>query len=442
MFISFKELEREQAQGLDYKIASAVSAIQKAYGVSKHRAAIAFSGGKDSTVLWHLIRTNFPEQAAKTYVIYGNTGVEYPECLRFARALGKNWGPGLFHEAHPEKTDTFGLKYKAQKAVLDHVAETGRLGEILKPDGKLKSTSALENVCPADMMEKFASEKLVWPVGTRKTYWWCVDQYGWPLLGKAASMLKARRINIDCFLKYSNSASEKGKLLAYYKLLKRVKFSQACCDILKKEPSEKLQAELDVDVVFKGLMASESRSRQTNFVTRGYLFESTREHLQGDSFWHCNPMSIWTDDDVWAYIRRFGVPYSTLYDMGYTDAGGVCRKIKRNGCMGCGTDLMYPNNHMSMLRRTHPKQWDAFMRLGMAAEIQNLQIEKRNGQMSIFDFAAANPDHADEVIGRIIDERPCVFDRIDRLVIDDEMWPGETPEYDPEVGEERMIKLT
>jgi len=57
-----------------------------------------------------------------------------------------------------------------------------------------------------------------------------------------------------------------------------VKFSQACCDILKKEPSERLQVELDVDVIFKGLMAAESRPRQTNFVTRGYLFESHRDH--------------------------------------------------------------------------------------------------------------------------------------------------------------------
>ena len=144
---------------------------------------------------------------------------------------------------------------------------------------------------------------------------------------------------------------------------------------IKKEPSERVQAELGVDVIFKGLMAAESRTRQTNFITRGYLFESHRPHLGSAPFFHCNPISIWTDDDIWAYIHRFNVPYATLYDMGWTDKNGAYHKIKRNGCMGCGTDLLYPNNHMAMLRRTHPSQWRAIMANGMAG---NAEITKES----------------------------------------------------------------
>lgn len=432
MFISYNDLEKEQRKDLDYKIKTAIEAVERAYAVSKRRAAIAFSGGKDSTVLWHIVRTHFAKHAAKTMIIYGNTGVEYPECLSFARNLGREWGGVNFHEALPERTEREGLKYKAQREVLQYLIDNGRLQEVLKDDGKLKSTDTLENACPANMRERFKAEGLIWPAGTRKSFWWCIDQYGWPLLGKAASKLKARRINIDCFLTYSKSESEKAETLAYYELLKQVKFSQACCDMLKKEPSERLQAELDVDVIFKGLMAAESRTRQTNFITRGYLFESTRDHLNGDSFWHCNPLSIWTDNDIWEYIHRFNVPYAPLYDMGFTDAQGVCHKIKRNGCMGCGTDLMYPNNHMAMLRRTHPKQWKAFMRLGMGAEIQKLQIAKRNGQMSLFDVAAVQPEHADDMIDQMIEQQPCIFDRIDKLVVSNEMWSADGPDYDPE----------
>jgi 3'-phosphoadenosine 5'-phosphosulfate sulfotransferase (PAPS reductase)/FAD synthetase len=66
MYISYKDLEIEQKKDLDYKIAEAIKAIKSAFEVCKHRAAIAFSGGKDSTVLWHLIRTHFPEWTERT----------------------------------------------------------------------------------------------------------------------------------------------------------------------------------------------------------------------------------------------------------------------------------------------------------------------------------------------------------------------------------------
>ncbi|KJS23132.1 MAG: hypothetical protein VR72_02900 [Clostridiaceae bacterium BRH_c20a] len=425
MYISYNDLQIEQSRDLDYKINKAVEAIRSALVVCKHRPAIAFSGGKDSTVLWHIILTYFPEWANRFVIIYGNTGVEYPECLKFARQLGKEWGKGSFYEATPEKTEREGLKYEAQQKVLNYLITTGGIKDALKDDGKLKSTATLENACPSHLRQKFEKERLIWPEGTTKNYWWCIDQYGWPLLGKAASKLKARRINIDCFLQFSESQSDDPKLLAYYELLKQVKFSQACCDILKKEPSECLQVKLNVDVIFKGLMAAESRTRQTNFVSRGYLFKSHRPHLGNDPFWHCNPISIWTDDDIWAYIKRFNVPYSTLYDMGFTDGDGKYHKIKRNGCVGCGTDLLYPNNHMAMLRRTHPKHWETFMRKGMAEEIRNIQIAKRKGQYSLFDMFDAKD---------LIEERPCIFDRIDRLVMVDDTWQEDVQAFDPDAA--------
>ncbi len=418
MFISFKDLQKEQSRDLGYKIQTAIAACRSAFDVCRHRAAIAFSGGKDSTVLLHLIENHFPEQASRTIVIYGNTGVEYPECIKFSRQVGRRLGD-RFYEAKPGRTESEGLKYAAQQEVLQYLIETNQVKSVLKNDGKLKSTAALERACPSELYEKFQQEKLIWPAGTRKSYRWCADQYGWPLLGKAKSKLKARRINIDCFLRFSESQSEDPKLLAYYDLLRQVKFSQACCDILKKEPSERLQAEMDVDVIFKGLMAAESRTRQTNFVTRGYLFRSHRPHLGSDPFFHCNPLSIWTDDDIWAYIRRYNVPYSSLYDMGWKSASGEVHKIKRNGCLACGTDLMYQNNHMSMLRRTHPKQWNVYMRMGMAAEIQKIQVARRGGQLSMFDMY--DTDY-------LIERSPCVFDSIDDLVMYD------TEEFDPEVA--------
>ncbi len=418
------ELEEEQKKDLDYKIQRASDVIAQAASVSQHRMALAFSAGKDSTVLADLIRRFHPEVWQQLHLIYGNTGVEYPECVRFWRDIQDWWQLGdRAHEARPAATDESGYRYDAQRAIWQWAIQAGRIGELLKEDGKLKSTKGLERLA-SEMPD---SDRLpTWPAGTRMSYWWCADQYGWPLLGKSWSKLKARRINIDTFLRFSRSQSDDPKLLAYYQVLRQVKISQACCDVLKKEPARRVQRELDVDLIFKGLMASESRTRAKNFLTRGYLFTGAHQgYLGDDKFWHCQPLAVWTDDDIWAYIHRYDVPYASLYDMGYQDRDGGYHRIKRNGCMGCGTDLLFPGNHMATLRRTHPKAWSVFMRKGMASEIQKLQQVQRKGQLSLFDVFDAE---------ELMERRPCIFDSITDLVLEDDTLRGSELEFDPEVG--------
>lgn len=56
MYMTFNQLREEQEKPLDYKIDRAVEALICGFSVSKHTTALAFSGGKDSTVLWDLIR--------------------------------------------------------------------------------------------------------------------------------------------------------------------------------------------------------------------------------------------------------------------------------------------------------------------------------------------------------------------------------------------------
>lgn len=422
MFITYRDLAIAQAQPLDYKIHNAVEVLRQAFAISRYRVGIAFSGGKDSTVLLDLLERYLPDEAQHVAIIYGNTGVEYPECVQFVRQVFAA-RPGRCYEARPARTETGGFKYAGQRRILERLERDGRLNEVLKADGKLASTARLEALCPDDLRDELERARLAWPAGTVQSYWWCVDQYGWPLLGKARSKLTARRINIDCFLKYSQSASAKPELLRYYELLRRVKISQHCCSVLKKEPSERLQAQLHIDVILKGLMASESRSRQTNFVTRGYLYQSHRPHCDPDPFWHCSPLAIWTEDDVWAYIHKFNVPYARLYDLGFVGRDGQIHKIKRNGCMGCATDLLFPNNHMAMLRRTHPRAWLTFMRAGMAAEIQKLQIAFRRGQMTLMDCYEAN---------ELLEVRPCAFDSVTADVPDEVVDGSEPLSWDPE----------
>lgn len=396
--MKYTELETLQKLPLDRKIETAKDIIRQALEVSQ-KPVIAFSGGKDSLVLLHLVLEQCPEIA----VIYGDTGVEFPECRSYTFDLAKKWGFDL-HIAKPEKTARPGYRYAAQKRIWQELIDRKEIGKVLKPDLKLKCTDALERACPADLLPEI--EDQVWPAGTRKGYWWCADQYGFPLLGKSWSLLDARRINIDTFLRFSQSISGNPKLLEYYRVLEKVKISQHCCTELKKIPAEKVQAELGADLIFKGLLASESRSRMQNFLSRWFLFQGKKlKRLHGRRIWHCQPLAIWTDTDIWEYIHTHNLPYSSLYDMEYIDEKGKKRKIARNGCMFCATDFKFKSNHLYALRQTHPKAWRTIMSRGMGVEILKLQniFNVRKKQDSLWgDFG----------IDTLIDNAPCVFDTL------------------------------
>lgn len=408
--MKFAELPDYQAWPLEKKIDRAVEWIGKGFEVSKHNQAIAFSGGKDSTVLADMILRFFPDE--KPYCIFGNTGVEFPDSLKFAREYGRKHFGDRFIEARPGKLERDGLKYEAQRETLQWLEDSGRVKELLKPDGKLKSTEALEDAATPEMWDDFRRRNLVWRKGTTMNYWWCVDQYGFPILGKNKCKLDAHRINIDCFLKYSNSASKKAELLEYYDLIRSVKISQHCCKVLKKEPSEREQANRDVDVIFKGLMAAESRARMTSYCTRGELFQGAhRDHLpEADPFWHCNPLGIWTDDDIWAYIRAYNVEYSPLYDRTWKDRKGNIRHVQRNGCFGCATGIAFEDNQIAILRQIEPRIWDQLMRRGMGDQLKNLRVERANGQFSILDLYSVND---------LLEIRPCAFDSVDEIIFAD-----------------------
>lgn len=426
---SFKEIIEAQKAPLDYKIKKAVEAIQKGFELSKSAVGVAFSGGKDSTVLWHLIRTHFPD--AKYHMIFGNTTVEFPESLKFARKLGAEWSNETvqFHEVLPGRLVEDGLKYEAQKEVLEWLIQEGQIEEVLKEDGKLKSTATLEKMATPEMWDDFRSRGLVWKAGRMKSFDWCCDQYGYPILGKAASKLTARRINIDCFLRFSKSESEKEETLEYYNLIRNVKTSNHCCAILKKEPSEKKQAELGIDVIMKGLMAEESHSRMLSFATRGYIFKSHRPHAP--EFYHVSPLGIWREEDIWEYIHRFVVPYGPLYDITYQNSKGETCHVKRNGCVGCCTDIAFKDNHMSILRQTHPERWEQLMQSGLGDQLMVLQRYKGNGRMNYLNVARNIVD--------ALDMRPCAFDDIGERIVADRLTMSE---YDSELDQDGYVQMT
>lgn len=431
---TFKEIIDLQRLPLEEKIKISVEILRRAYDLSRHNVAIAFSGGKDSTVVADLIERFLPECHTKTYCIFGNTGVEFPESLKFARTYGTKHFGKRFRETEFLRLREKELRYSFAKEFIAQLEAENALDEVLKPDGKLKGQKSL--VIAAEKRGYVLDRKNCYFPGHPMNFAYCIEQYGAPLLGKAASKLDAHRINIDCFLKYSSTSTENEELKEYYDTLSQCKFSQHCCKLLKKEPSERLQAELDIDMIIKGLMASESHTRMLSIATRGHIFASTRPHIDG-AFYHVSPIGIWTDDDVWEYIHSHDVEYSPLYDIEYDAADGSTRKIKRNGCMFCGTDIQFRDNHLAVLRKTHPKAYRTCMdTFGYKSQLMALfKIKKDNNILS----ALTDTGKTARIVNAVGDSnallrvRPCAFDDYGDMV--DLAGTGLDAEYDPEQSE-------
>lgn len=88
------------------------------------------------------------------------------------------------------------------------------------------------------------------------------------------------------------------------------------------------------------------------------------------------PMSFWTEDDVWAYIKKYDIPYSSIYDMGW----------ERTGCMWCLYGIQYEEypNRLQRMQTTHPQLHNyCLSKLGIKEVLDYMNIpydinDKRN----------------------------------------------------------------
>lgn len=79
-----KELQMLQALPLEIKVAKSLQRIREwVQHFGKENVHVSFSGGKDSTVLLHLVRSIYPNIKA----VYVDTGLEYPEIKVFVKSF-------------------------------------------------------------------------------------------------------------------------------------------------------------------------------------------------------------------------------------------------------------------------------------------------------------------------------------------------------------------
>ena len=293
-----------QSFDLDAKIKMSLDRIRAWYEFWDGDVYVAFSGGKDSTVLLWLVRSIYPNVPG----VFHDTGVEFPEIRAFVRTI-----PNVIISrptmTYPQVLRKYGYPV-VSKRIAQYVHEVrAAKGETatkrlrltgIRPDGSVQNWSKIP----------------------------------------------------DCWQFLIDAPFE---------------ISDRCCHILKKEPGYRFEEETGLHPMI-GTMASDSQQRELTWMQFGCnAFEATRPTSK--------PLSFWTEADVWAYIRRFNVPYSPIYDMGYT----------RTGCVFCGFGVhMQHPTRFQLLQKTHPKLWRAAMKMGWGEVLQ--YIGKR--QQDLFEDMA------------------------------------------------------
>ena len=81
---TMSDLRQRQALPLSAKVSMTKARIREWYNHWDGDVYVSFSGGKDSTVLAHLVHELYPGVP----LVFSNTGLEYPEIQSFARKMG------------------------------------------------------------------------------------------------------------------------------------------------------------------------------------------------------------------------------------------------------------------------------------------------------------------------------------------------------------------
>lgn len=181
-----------------------------------------------------------------------------------------------------------------------------------------------------------------------------IDKYGYPIFSKKIAM---------GFDRHRNTPSEEQKQLRlhggvnptsgkkqhrsipvkhHHLVNAPFNISDRCCYFLKKKQFKKYQKETGRKPI-QGIMAEESFLRKGEALRTGCNIFNTKAPIS-------SPMLFWRQVDLWAYIEKYDLPYSKIYDMGE----------KRTGCMWClfGIDQEPNPNRFQRMAITHPKHYD------------------------------------------------------------------------------------
>lgn len=312
------DLRQMQSLPLEAKIIMTQQRIRQWYEYWDGMVYVSFSGGKDSTVLKHIVDGMYDDVPS----LFVNTGLEYPEIQQFVKEVKSG-------------------KYDCFNSDVGIVRPEMRFDEVLK-------------------------------------------KYGFPVISKELSLFIRQcqhptennkptiRLRLEG-IKSDGTKSERGQISKKWQYLVDAPFycSEKCCDVMKKKPA-KQYAKKTQRKAFIATMAYESRLRENRWLLYGCNAFNKKEPTS-------QPLSFWTEQDVLHYIKKYNVPYCSVYGDIVADIGEDNQinlidylgcyeeedKLKttrcdRTGCIFCmfGCHLEKEPNRFQRLKETHPRQYE------------------------------------------------------------------------------------
>lgn len=210
-----------------------------------------------------------------------------------------------------------------------------------------------------------------------------IEKYGYPLISKeqAAFIQECRTTNSEKLraIRLNGNKYGRGKISKRWVPLIAAPFkiSDKCCDVMKKSPAKQFEKRTGKTAII-ATMATESGQRASNWMLYGCnAFGKKRPTSQ--------PMSFWTEQDVLLYLKRFNVPYASVYgEIVENDKGRLhTTGCARTGCVFCafGAHLEKEPNRFQRLRQTHPRLWEYCMKpwseggLGMKEVLESIGVK-------------------------------------------------------------------
>ena len=260
---------------------------------------VGFSGGKDSTVLLHMVRQLYPEVTA----VYVDTGLEYPEVKAFVKQQEN------VEILRPKKDfrqviERYGYPF-ISKEVASCVWGARRYVEKLIEREKEKAGSGIvaNYSYTADLLgidRRDDKEN---------------EEYHNLKYGKIPGLDGKAPVRY-LILQGKYPHKENGRETSEYSKMynkERYKFflgapfeiSDRCCGIMKKEPMHSY-AKRTGRMPMTAQMASESRLRTVNWLKNGCNGFEMKRPIS-------NPMSFWTEQDVLEYIFDNRLPVASVY---------------------------------------------------------------------------------------------------------------------------------